>query len=340
VLEELRNLGWHVSFAAYDLADDRAQRQAMEAMGVEVLRRPHVVSLKSFLARRGASLDCVVLSRLGVARRLVAPVRRHCPKARVIFDTVDVRSVRESRKAALLGDAKAVKRAEKTLRQEVAMLREVDATLVTSPVERDYLKRQDRSAMVVVVPTCYRTIKPSMEFERRAGALFVGGFHHAPNRDAILWFLDEVWPRVELLIPSFQLHVVGEDPPLELSRCASNSIHIHGFVPDLSAFFERARMSIAPLRFGAGLKGKVHQSLARGLPCVATPIAAEGLGLMPDLHAVLVASADDFAEGVVRLNSDRELWQRLSIEGQAHVEKYFSASALRSGLHSALSVER
>ncbi|MCZ6508912.1 MAG: glycosyltransferase, partial [Acidobacteria bacterium] len=340
MLGELRNLDWQVSFAAYDLTDDRVQRQALEAMGVEVLRMPHVASLEGFLSHRGASLDCVVLSRLGVARRLLAPVRRHCPKARVIFDTVDLRSVRESREAALLGDTKAVKRAEKTRRQELVMLREADATIVTSPVERDYLTRQQSGAMVAVVPTCYRTVKPCMKFDRRVGALFVGGFRHGPNRDAILWFLDEVWPRIKLLVPSLQLHVVGEEPPLEITRQASSSVHIHGYVAELSALFERSRLSIAPLRFGAGLKGKVHQSLAHGLPCVATPVAAEGLGLMPDLHAVLAQSANDFAEGVVRLNSDRDLWQRLSIEGQAHVERYFSANALRSGLRSALSAPR
>lgn len=340
IVQELRRSGWQVALAAFDLVDAPEQRRALEALGVEVLRMPYVTSISAYLRDRGSQLGCVILSRLGVARRLVDDVKRHSSQALVIFDTVDVRSLRESRQAELHDDGKARKAAVRTCRQELAVTAATDATLVTSPVERDYLSRQDRGATIAVVPTSYPLVRPQMEFERRAGALFVGGFKHAPNLDGVLWLLDEVWPRVQLVLPGFQLHVVGEDPPQELYRRANNSVQIHGYVEDISAFFERTRMSVAPLRFGAGIKGKVHQSMACGLPCIATPIAAEGMGLMPDLHAVLAEGANDFAEAMVRLNSDRDLWQRLSVEGQNHVQKYFSEDVLRAGLQMALSVRR
>jgi GT2 family glycosyltransferase len=340
ILEEMQELDLQVTFAAIDLADGDEARRRLESAGIEVLRAPHVVSLPAYLRRHGAKFDCVVLCRLGVAWRLIQPVRRFCPRASVLFDTVDLRSVREARAAALRKNAKAQKRVEKTRARELEVVEQADVTLVTSPVERDFLSRQVRDAVISVVPTSYRTLKPAMDFDRRVGALFVGGFRHAPNLDAVLWFLDEIWPQVKILIPAFQLHVVGEEPPQELTRQASSAVHVHGHVPDLSSFFERVRMSIAPLRYGAGLKGKVHQSLARGLPCVATPVAAEGLGLMPDVHAVLAENANDFAEGIMRLNSDRDLWQRVSIEGRSHVDRYFSDATLKSGLHAALASRR
>ena len=336
ILDELRELGWQVTFAALDLADDEAERDRLEAAGVELLRAPHIVSLEAYLRQHGATFDCVVLSRLGVARRLIGAVRRSCPRARVVFDTVDVRSLRDARAAALANDAKGLRRVEKTRAQEIDVIGRADATLVSSPLEGDLVSRHVPGATVSVVPTCYRTVKPTADFGRRVGALFVGGFRHAPNLDAMVWFLDEIWPRVKILIPAFQLHIVGEEPPQELFRQASSSVHVHGHVLDLWPFFERVRMSIAPLRFGAGLKGKVHQSLAHGLPCVVTPIAAEGMGLMPDVHAVLAENANDFAEGIMRLNSDRDLWQRISIEGRGHVDRYFSEKILKSGLQTAL----
>jgi len=340
MLVELRRIGWRVTFAAYDLEDRADQRRTLEAMGIEVLRSPHVQSLARYVREQGRAFDCVILARVGVARRLIGPVRKHCPGASVIFDTVDLRSLRQSREAELTGDAKGQKAAEQSRKHELAVVGEVDATLVTSPVERDYLSRQDRTATITVVPTYYQSVRPVMQFERRSGALFVGGFRHRPNLDGILWFLDEILPRVQLLVAGFQVHIVGEQPPQELTRRASSEVHVHGQVPDLTSLFEQVRMSIAPLRFGAGLKGKVHHSLARGLPCVATPVAAEGLGLMPNLHAVLAERPSDFAEGMARLNSDRDLWQRVSIEGRAHVEHYFSDSAFSAGLGAALSARR
>jgi GT2 family glycosyltransferase len=340
MLEHLRELGWLVTFAAYDLADLELSRRALETHGIEVLRNPHVTSLPRYLRQHGAAFDCVFLGRLGVAERLLPEVKRYSPQARVVFDTVDLRSLREKRAGQLRGDAKAIKQADRTLQRELELVRQTDATLVTSPVERDFLLRHEAAATVAVAPTCYRSVRPELEFERRTGVLFIGGFRHEPNLDAVLWLLDEIWPRVTLLVPGLQLHIIGEEPPYELSRRAGGLVHIHGFVPDTSSYFERVRLSVAPLRFGAGLKGKVHEALARGLPCVATPVAAEGLGLMPDIHAVLAERASDFAEAIVRLHSDRDLWQRLSVEGRAHVERYFSDAVFRQGLATALGAAR
>jgi len=336
LLAEFREMGCHVTFAAYDLADRQGERQQLEAQGVEVLRRPFIQSLKAYLGMHGAAFDYVVLCRLGVARRLLPMLRTQCPQATVIFDSVDLRSIREAREAKLAGNDKAFKSALKTERRELAVVKQADATLVTSPTERDYLQRQDPTANISLVPTCYPTVVPAVGFERRSGALFVGGFHHGPNLDGMLWFLDEVWPRVKLIVPGFQLHIAGEDPPQELVRRATAGVQVHGYVADLAPLFERSKLAIAPLRYGAGLKSKVHQSLAHGLPCVATPTAAEGMGLMPDIHVVLAETASRFSEGITRLNSDRDLWHRISIEGRAHVEQYFSRKTFTAGLQAAL----
>ncbi len=336
ILEELMLLGWRPTLAPYDLIDSESDRHKLEALGVEVLREPFVDHLDRYLRVQEQGPDAVILSRLGVAHRLAKIVRRRCPNARLIFDTVDLKSVRDQREAELMDDVKLRRRAEQSRSQELEVIDTVDVTLVTSRVERDYLKTQKRDAFISVVPTCYPIVQPELSFQRRAGALFIGGFQHQPNVDGLGWFLSEVLPKVRRLSPTFQLHVVGADPPPSLTLFASDQVVFHGFVADVSSFFQRSRMSIAPLRYGAGLKGKVHQSLAHGLPCVATPIAAEGLGLMPAVHVALAATADAFADGVLQLGSNIDLWQRLSVEGQQHVKRYFSEHVLRAGLAEAL----
>ncbi len=336
ILEELIGFGWRPTVAPYDLLDSEADRRRLEAVGIEVLRRPFVDHLDRYLRHHETGFDVILLSRVDVAHRLVPIVRRRFPQTTIVFDTVDLKSVRDQRHADLLGSAKLRRAAEQTRRRELEVIDQVDATLVTSRVERDYLRHLRPNASISVVPTWYPIVKPEMGFERRSGALFIGGFRHLPNVDGLEWFLTEVMPKVRRLVPHFQLQVIGEDPPEQLTRHAAADVVFHGHVLDVSSFFQRAKMSIAPLRFGSGLKGKVHHSLALGLPCVATPIAAEGMGLMPAVHVALAESASDFADAILQVHSNIDLWQRLSIEGQRHMETYFSEATLRAGLVKAL----
>ncbi len=338
ILEDLRRLGWRSTVAPYDLEDHEEPRAGLEALGVEVLRHPFVAHLDRYLKAQEQQFDVVVLSRVGVAHRLVSIVRARCPEARILFDTVDLKSIRDQREGELTGDTALVRAARRSRKHELEVLDAADATLVTSRVERDVLLQQRPDARIELLPTWYPLVRPELPFERRSGAIFIGGFRHRPNVDGLIWFLESVFPAVRRLLPGFVLNVIGESPPPELTRYQDSQVRFHGFVHDVASYFQRSRLSIAPLRFGAGLKGKVHQSLAYGLPCVATPIAAEGLSLLPEVHAALASEPGDFAEAVFRVYSNSDLWQRLSVEGSRHVERYFSEEVARAGLARALGV--
>ena len=176
-------------------------------------------------------------------------------------------------------------------------------------------------------------------FAERAGALFVGSFGHAPNLDAVEWLLGEIWPLVLEAEPELRLTVVGSDPPAWLSATERPGVDVAGEVPDVDVFLDRALVSVAPLRFGAGVKGKVLASMARGVPVVGSPIALEGIPAAHERDVLAAEGAEETAAAVVRLAGDAELWERLSADATALVAERFSPEAARTALELALSPE-
>src|SRR5262249_29710286 len=169
--------------------------------------------------------------------------------------------------------------------------------------------------------------KVHRKFPQRRDILFIGGFDHAHNVDAVIFFATEIFPRVLARIPEVVLQVIGPDPPPEIRRLASSSVNIKGFVADVEPCFNRARISVAPLRFGAGVKGKVNQSMSLGIPAVVTSVAAEGMYLTNRENAMIADQPESFAEAVVELWTSPELWQKLSINGLSNVAEHFSIEA-------------
>jgi glycosyltransferase involved in cell wall biosynthesis len=202
--------------------------------------------------------------------------------------------------------------------------RACDVTWVTSDAERELLQDAVPNVDVQVVPTVYEGSAEGLPFDERSGLLFVGGFEHAPNVDAVLWFVREIWPAArKQLPPRVVLTIVGSKVPPEIFDLESPETNVVGHVPDLTEYFRRCRLSIAPLRFGAGLKGKVHQSLVRGLPCVTTTIGAEGLGLTSGENILIADDPDAFSRAVASLYQDRSSWERLAAAGRRHMEESF-----------------
>ena len=161
-------------------------------------------------------------------------------------------------------------------------------------------------------------------------AMFVGGYRHTPNVDAVLWLAKEIFPLVRLRNPHIRLHLVGSDTPDSVRDLgALPGIVVHGHVPDLTPLLDRTRINLAPLRYGAGVKGKINHSLAHGLPVVATTCAAEGMQLTHRVDAMVADSAADFAQSVLELYGDADLWQRLASAGLENTRQHFSPERAR-----------
>ena len=211
-------------------------------------------------------------------------------------------------------------------------MRESDVTLVVSPVEQELLRVECPGARVEVLATVHELVGSRRDFASRHDLWFVGGFQHHPNLDAMQWFVGEVWPLIARELPAARFHIVGSKMPPSILALASERVIAHGHVPDLDAFLDDCRIAVAPLRYGAGVKGKINHSMAHGQPVVATPIAVEGMHLAVGEEVLVADSAADFAAAVVRLYHDEALWNALSTNGLENVRRHFSFDAARTAL--------
>lgn len=326
----LREEGAHVVFLPADGRDQGACTEALRQLGVEAWCAPHLGGIPAWLAAHGARFDVAMVCRHYVASAFLPLLRRHAPGARLVFDSIDLHYLREARTAEVTGDARLARVAARTRRRELAVVAAADTTLVVSVAEREVLAADAPGARVEVLSNLHSVAGPGRPFEERHDLVFVGGFRHPPNVDAVRWFVSEVLPLVRQRLPALRFHCIGADPPPEIAALAeAPGVTLHGYVPDIGPYMDGCRLALAPLRFGAGVKGKVNLSMAHGQPVVATRCAAEGMHLV-DGHDVLLAdTADAFADAVVRAYGDRALWERLAANGLDNVARHFSADAAR-----------
>jgi glycosyltransferase involved in cell wall biosynthesis len=333
LVQSLDRLGFEVILAAareHDL--ESPAREALVAAGLRCLRPDEAPSVEAFLEAQGPTLDLCVLCRVYCGGRFLEPALAQARKARIVFNSVDLHFLRLERQARVEGDARALAVAQQVRAREEDIIRASDATIVVSAAELEFLARDVPEALVTELPLARRLVPPATGFAERRGIGFIGGFQHTPNVDAVRHFLAETWPLVLRDLPEMELTIVGPDFPADLLRDVPGRVRALGHLPDVGLWFEGLRLTIAPLRFGAGAKGKVASSLSAGVPCIATPVAAEGMSLL-DGSGVLVA--EDPATFALRLReayTDGALWNRLSAEGLAYAARTLSIEAWRARL--------
>jgi len=333
MLTILRDLGYRVSFMPENLTWVAPYSRELQALGIEVLHHPWVNRIEDWLAENGSRLDHVLVSRHYVLEPLMGVIRRYCPSADVVFDTVDLHFLREERMAEIAGDHKAARMARKTREAELSLIRRTDATLVVSPVEQELLRELVPDGQIRVLSNIHRIHGRRRGWSERRDLLFVGGFQHPPNLDAAEWLIEEIMPLVRQSIPEAQLHIIGSRMPESLRERKSEGVIMHGYVKNLTPYLEGCRLSVAPLRYGAGVKGKVNQAMAWGLPVVATACAAEGMYLEHGEDVLVADGTEEFARAVVQAYNDEALWNKLSDGGLANVEEHFSFDAARRAIN-------
>ncbi|MHB8689894.1 MAG: glycosyltransferase [Solirubrobacteraceae bacterium] len=316
ILRALIGLGCHVTFLPDNLAPLQPYTRELQRLGVEVV---YGTDPQAVLETIGPSLSLAILSRPQPAARWLDVIREHAPDATIAYDTVDLHWLREARRAAanagqdgLVFSPKAV-----AIRElELAMMRAADVTVVVTDAEAARVREDLPDAVVHVLPigNHMRGVVPPVA--DRSGLVFVGGFVHPPNVDAALVLAGDVMPLVWKAMPDAKLTIVGADVPPEVLRLAQSRVDVAGWVQDLDPLLCAARAMVAPLRYGAGLKGKVTQALAEGLPVVTTPIGAEGLDAVDGEQLLVGAGVEELAAQTIRILTDDQLWQRLSIGGQ------------------------
>ncbi|GBQ19221.1 hypothetical protein AA12717_0177 [Gluconacetobacter sacchari DSM 12717] len=336
LIRNLISMGFEVVFGvASDLIQDERYRDGLAALGVRLVPQNGSAQVQRYIEENRDVFTLVILVRFNCGGALFELVRYNCPDARIIFNTVDLYFLREQRAALLSGDRDALEQAGRTRDREEWLVGHADLTIVVSETEKEILSTAVPRAPVLLQPLVRDIVPPAAPFSARRGVGFVGGFAHQPNLDAIRWFLAEIWPLVRRQCPDLTFSIVGSHLPDGIARPEDGVTYL-GPIDDLHAWFETLRASVAPLRFGAGAKGKVASSLASGLPCVLSTVAAEGMNLVDGENVLIADTPEMFADRVVALASDEGLWQRMSAAALDMARQQFSHQANRRGLHEAL----
>jgi O-antigen biosynthesis protein len=333
ILNILHEEGWRLSFAPDDGRAEDVDVALLGKMGTEVLCRPGVANVPNWLRQHGKELTAVILSRHTVAGQYAAFVRRYAPQATLIFDTVDLHFLREQRAAELSGNATMIRQSEVSRRSELALIEQSDVTFVVSPHERELLAAELPRARVELLSNIHAVHGRKLAYEGRRDLVFIGGYGHPPNSDAMNWMASELLPALRVAIPEMRIHVLGDIPDAARRELVAAGLDVHGRVAELSPWFESCLASIAPLRFGAGVKGKINMAMSYGVPVVATPIAIEGMSLRDEDDVLVANDAAAFVTAVMRLRDDEALWTRLSEGALANVKRYFSRDAAHDVLH-------
>jgi GT2 family glycosyltransferase/glycosyltransferase involved in cell wall biosynthesis len=315
ILKILRQLGHRVTFIPDNLAKTCPYAGELQKRGIEVVYHPYVKKVRDYLVAHGASFDAVVLSRCDFARKHIADVRLHAPQSRVIFDTVDLHYLREQGEAQLTGDPEVHRKAQEKQRLEHQLIEQADETWVVSPIEQQLLQEKWPGKSIQLVSNIVDIPGSKTPFAHRRDYLFIGGFQHRPNIDAVLFFVQKIYPLVSEHLRDAKFYIIGDKAPPEIVALATERIVVTGLQRDVRPFFDSVKLSVAPLRFGAGVKGKINQSMAFGVPVVATSLGIEGMELTEHEDILVADDPEDFARALIELYESEELWNRLSENG-------------------------
>ena len=262
---------------------------------------------------------------------------RHCPQARIVVDSVDVHFNRLETRARLTGKLEDVVAASQMKTRELAAYASADMVIAVSEDDRQLIQHELPNLPVDVVPNIHAVPPFPDPSQRRYGELvFVGGFKHEPNVDAMLYFCGEVMPLITAAHPQARLKIIGSNPPQAIQALASESVEVLGYVPETAPYLENAYISVAPLRYGGGMKGKVGEAMSYGLPVVTTTFGAEGFGLQPGKDLLVGETAEGFAAQVIALLDDADLYSRVARCGYEFIECHYSVPAVERMLDSSM----
>ena len=256
-------------------------------------------------------------------------VRYLQPDARQVIDSVDVHFNRLASKARLTGNANDIAEADAIRTAELSTYHDADLVVVVSEDDRQLIHGALTDRAITVLPNVHELHdRPEQESREYGRMVFVGSFRHTPNIDAMLYFVGEVMPIIREQVPNARLSIIGSHPPSEIIALAAADIDVLGYVPDTKPYLQSAYISIAPLRYGGGLKGKVGEAMSHGLPVITTSFGAEGFGLIPDQHLLVADSNIMFADAVVRVLADKRLHESLSQAGHQFIAEHYSRGAM------------
>ncbi len=335
----LQRLGYEVSLVAADEIEAAETEAAfeLEAMGITCHRAPFYSSVEDVLRRQSDCFDVVYLHRAGIATRYLTLARALCPRARIVYSVADLHHVRLERQAAIEERPELLTASRRMRLMECTAAWSADAVITHSAPEAALLRQLVPEANVHQVGWEIQPRPATIATQDRHGVAFIGSYGHTPNVDAARWLVETIMPLVWRTDPTIECLLVGSEMPASVRNLARPGVVILGEVSDLHAgVYDRARLTVAPLRYGAGIKGKVLDGLAAGVPCVMTDIAAEGLTLPPALQALVGKDAEAIAALICQLHQGRDEYETAAAAGLSMIGQDFNADAITAALRPAI----
>lgn len=329
ILKLLTEIGYAVTFLSD--SEERRPRYANQLRRLKIRIEYGPEDIVDHLFADGHTYHYVLLSQPHMAFRYLFAVRATAIHATVVYDTVDVHWVRLNREASLTNNRTRLLEAEQYRRMERFNAAGSDLVLATTDADKAALLGDDPRLRIEIIPNIHPPAARSGQrgWEKRRDLMFIGSFSHPPNQDGVVHFVEQILPLIHRELPGVVFNIIGSHMPPTVKALASTSVRPIGYVADPETYFHDCRVFVSPLRFGAGMKGKIGHSMSFGVPVVTTTIGAEGLMLLDGENALIADTPEAFASAVVRLYTDEALWSRIAAASVAHIHRHFSETAAR-----------
>ncbi|MBN1826833.1 MAG: glycosyltransferase [Candidatus Eisenbacteria bacterium] len=277
---------------------------------------------------RSNDFRAVIIGFYHMAAQYEREVRAYAPQAVFIIDSYDVAFLRERRRAELSGSDEDLWHAEEIRRIELDWYRKADMVLTVTERDREVLLAEDPSLRVGISTDIHPLAEERWNPDRK-DLVFIGNYKHQPNEDAVIWFTEEILPRIHAELPEAVFRIVGNGPTPAVEALAGDRVEVTGFVPDIVPYLQNGRVCVVPLRYGAGLKGKVGQAMAAGIPQVSTSVGVEGMGMAHERDVLVADDPESFAREVIRLYRDEELQRRIAASARDLVARRYGVENAR-----------
>lgn len=327
IIAACQTAGWQLTFAATARPSVYSADLAARGIACEQIKI-NDSSFDRFAAE--VDPDIVLFDRFMLEEQFAMRLAEVCPDAMRVLDTSDLHFLRRARQQAVLNQQPLDLHTQDMLRELASMYR-CDLTLIISSYEMELLQESGLpDELLHACPFMFDSSEQHAvpDFAQRADLVMIGNFLHKPNSDAVSWVRQSVWPLIRQRLPDVACHVYGacaEAAHLQLQD-ETQGFYVHGRCDDACATLSRYRINLAPLRFGAGLKGKIADGWQVGTPCVSTAVGAEGMCADDaDWGGRIAHSPEAIADAVQELYQVEDAWQQASQQGRVLLQQLFSA---------------
>lgn len=326
---------YSVKFIGDNFFPHQPYTEELEKLGIEILYGNwYSNNWQNWIEEQGKYFDYIFMNRPHISEKYIDIMKKET-NAKIIYYGHDLHYLRDTREYLLTNDKDKLKDAQIWRDREFNLMRKADISFYPSDIEVEEILNIEKEINVKSIPAYLfenfnnkkRIIKDTKDL------MFVGGFGHTPNIDAILWFVNTIWSKLKKDLPELKLYIIGSKPTQEIKNLSSNDIIVTGFISDeeLFNYYKECRIAIVPLRYGAGIKGKVVEALYEQIPIITTNIGAEGL-VNAENYMLIEDEAEDFKNKILEMYNNLEFLQNLSDQSNEYCKKYFSYASAKNSI--------